>query len=270
MSSRCSIVMTEQQSNTSDKTLQRLQCLSSFVQNGLNRIITRKRSETFSFIVNGREFESTISEAIFLSPAVEELLLNDFGSREFSLANSSILLDFIRLSTSISASSSKVFSSQKSLLTICRSLKNKELELTALTSSEDICQIAQSQSVSDVEITIKCCASEFYSYSTTTILELSIDTLDSILSSDSLQIIDEDWLFNVLLEVGVDHSFLFHHLRLEYLSSEGINRFCDSIDDLHLTDDIWRSVINRLKGLCDDDFRMRRFLLNLFQDLNQI
>jgi hypothetical protein len=85
--------------------------------------------------------------------------------------------------------------------------------------------------------------------------------LDSILSSDSLQIIDKDWLFNVLLEVGIDHSFLFHHRRLEYLSSEGINRFCDSIDYVQLTDDISRSFINRLKGLCDDDFRMRRFFV---------
>jgi hypothetical protein len=90
-------------------------------------------------------------------------------------------------------------------------------------------------------------------------LELSIDTLDAIQSSDSLRIIDEDWLLNVLLEVGVDYSFLFGHFRLEYLNSEGINRFCDSIDYLHLTDEIWTSVIDRLKGRSDGSFRMRRF-----------
>jgi hypothetical protein len=75
-----------------------------------------------------------------------------------------------------------------------------------------------------------------------------------------LRIIDEDWLLNVLLEVGVDHSLLFGHLRLEYLSSEGITRFCDSVDYSHLTEEIWQSVIHRLKGFKDDNFRMCRFL----------
>jgi hypothetical protein len=46
----------------------------------------------------------------------------------------------------------------------------------ALSSPEEICQIAQFQSVFAIEPIIKCCASEFYSYSTTAILELSFDT----------------------------------------------------------------------------------------------
>jgi hypothetical protein len=128
----------------------------------------------------------------------------------------------------------------------------------ALNPSEAICQIAQSQTVSAVDTDVQCCASEFYSYSTTTILELPIDTLDAMLSSDSLKVIDEDWLLNILLEVGVDYCFLCSHLRLEYLSSEGITRFCDSIDYLHPTEEIWKSVVNRLKGFCDDNFQMHR------------
>jgi hypothetical protein len=56
---------------------------------------------------------------------------------------------------------------------------------------------------------ISICASEFYSYSTTDILELSIDTLNAILSSDSLRIIDADWLLNISLKlVLVIHFYL--------------------------------------------------------------
>jgi hypothetical protein len=51
--------MAKQQSNKEKKTLQRLQCISSFFQNGLNRMITVMGNEAFSFIVNGRQFEST-------------------------------------------------------------------------------------------------------------------------------------------------------------------------------------------------------------------
>jgi hypothetical protein len=70
--------------------------------------------------------------------------------------------------------------------------------------------------VSAVETVVKSIASDFDSYLNTAILDLSIDTLDAIMSSDSLRIIDEDCLLNVLLEVGVDSSFLCGHLPLEY------------------------------------------------------
>jgi hypothetical protein len=45
------------------------------------------RSEVFTFIVNGNRVESTIAESVFLSPAVETLLLNDSETREFYVSN---------------------------------------------------------------------------------------------------------------------------------------------------------------------------------------
>jgi hypothetical protein len=264
--------MVEQQCEV-DKELPQLRCLSLFFQCGLNRIEQMIGNECFNFIVNGCRFESTIVESIFLSPAVEALILNDCNCREFCISNSSIdsndfsiLLDFIRcrhnrdsnsISTSTSASLSQTFSNQKSILSICHSLQNKQLELMTLISLDAIFRIVQS--VSTAEIDIDCCASEFYSYSISMIVALSINTLDSILSSDSLRIVNEDWFLNVLFEINVDHSFLFCHLRLEFLSSDSISRLCDSIDYTELTEDIWRSIVNRLKGLCDEGCRQRRF-----------
>jgi hypothetical protein len=155
----------------------------------------------------------------------------------------------------------KGFSSQKSIQTICRSLRNRQLELLTLISSDEIFGIAQSASAtaSSTDVDVNCCASKFYSYSTSDILVLSIDTLDAILSNTSLRIIDEDWLLDLLIEVGTDASFLFDHLRLEYLSSEGISRFCDLTDYIHFTENIWIHLLYRLKGICDTDGRKRRF-----------
>jgi hypothetical protein len=68
--------MDEQHGNKAEKALSGPQCHSSFFQNGLNRIITVMGSAT------------TLSESIVLSPAVEELMLNDCGSRKFSISNS--------------------------------------------------------------------------------------------------------------------------------------------------------------------------------------
>jgi hypothetical protein len=61
-----------------------------------------------------------------------------------------------------------------------------------LMSSDDIFRIVHSESVSTTKVDVDYCASEFYSYSMSTILGLSIDPLDAILLSDSLRIVDED------------------------------------------------------------------------------
>jgi hypothetical protein len=116
------------QLSEADKALSQLHFLYTFFQNGLNRIAKMIGSETFSFVVNGHRFESTIVESIFLSPAVEEMLLSGSCSHEFYILDSSIdsngfslLLDFIRCdqnhdSISLSASTSafllKRFSNQ--------------------------------------------------------------------------------------------------------------------------------------------------------------
>jgi hypothetical protein len=150
--------MTEQLS-AADKALSQLCFFPAFFQNGLNRIVKMIGSDIVSFIVNGHRFESTIVESIFLSPAVEEMLLSDFCSREFYISDFSIdsndfsiLLDFIRcdhnrdsisLSASIYASLLKTFSNQKSLLSICRTLKNTQLELIVLTSFDNLSRTAQ-------------------------------------------------------------------------------------------------------------------------------
>jgi hypothetical protein len=111
-------------------------------------------NESFNVVVNGYQFESTFIESIFLSPAVEEVLASNFNCRQFYISDSSIdsndfsfLLDFIRcnhssdcssVSISTSASSSKTFSTQKSFLSICRSLQNKQLKLMSLILSDEI------------------------------------------------------------------------------------------------------------------------------------
>jgi hypothetical protein len=66
-----------EQVSEADKTLSQMRFLSTFFQNGLNRILKMIGSESFSFVVNGHRFESTIVESIFLSPEVEEMLLSD-------------------------------------------------------------------------------------------------------------------------------------------------------------------------------------------------
>jgi hypothetical protein len=132
--------MVEQQSEA-NKIFPQLHCLSSFFQYELNRIEQMIGNKSFNFVVNGQRFKSTLVESTFVSPAVEALISSDLNCHEFCISDFSIdsndfsiFLDFIRcdhisdccsVSISTSASSSKTFSSQKSFLSICRSLQNK-------------------------------------------------------------------------------------------------------------------------------------------------
>jgi hypothetical protein len=129
-----------------------------------------------------------------------------------------------------------------------------------LISSDDIFRIVHSESVSTTKVNINYYASEFYSYSIPIISRLSFDTLDVILLSDSLWIVDEDWLLNILSQINVKHSFLICRLRVEYFSSESISQLCDLIEYHDLREDIWTSIVNHLERLYDEDFRQWRFL----------
>jgi hypothetical protein len=57
------------------------------------------------------------------------------------------------------------------------------------------------------------------------LLELPIPTLNAIMWSNSMRIIDENWFLKVLIDIGLDHSLLFGHLRFKDRSSERILRF---------------------------------------------
>jgi hypothetical protein len=242
-----------------EKSLPSLSHLHKFFQNGIKRVQSVIGSDEFRFIMNGSRFGSSVIEAVFISPAVEQLLICDFGTREFVIADEdivltdfSVLFDFFRpacesssCSDSMSSSSLKSFSSQKSLLSICSYLGNENLERMALTSSEQLFRMSQFR---DAEMDVVKCASEFYSYSTSDILKLSIETLNDILSNRSLRIIDEDWLLNLLLGFGSisQYSFLFGHIRFEFLSAEGISQFCDSFGYANLTEEIGTVIMRRL------------------------
>jgi hypothetical protein len=66
-------------------------------------------NESFNFVLNGHQFESTLVESIFLSPAVDEIPASDFSCRQFYISDSSIdsndfqffLISFVTITTVI-------------------------------------------------------------------------------------------------------------------------------------------------------------------------
>jgi hypothetical protein len=102
-------------------------------------------------------------------------------------------------------------------------------------------------------------SSHFYSYSRSDLSLLSIESLSSLLSEDELVIETEDWLLELILELGPSYYSLLDYVRYEFLSSNGISQFCDHIDCSEITGKIWSQLSLRLKGIIDDTLRKRRF-----------
>jgi hypothetical protein len=154
--------------------------ISKAFQDGIKRIQNVTDSEEFSFIVNGIRFLSTIFESVLLSPAVENLLLNDCETQEFIISDEDIevadfSLVFEFLSFDGASQSLRSFSSQKSLLSIFRHLQNHQLELIRLIRPEILTKSKPRQIVIDQ------IASELHQQSKVDILSLSTEILDSIL-----------------------------------------------------------------------------------------
>jgi hypothetical protein len=79
-------------------------------------------------------------------------------------------------------------------------------------------------------------------------------------SDKSLVLENEDSLLAIILDLGESYSCLLDKVRYEFLSIEGISRFCDEFDYDRLTSSIWSSLCRRLKGVNDPSVDKTRYL----------
>jgi hypothetical protein len=107
----------------------------TIVNNGLKRMLDFIKSNKFTFTVNGFHFESTITEAIVISPFVYESLLQDPSVSTFCISSSEIdsndFVEFVQLfhlNTSFDSTIPVL-----SLLSIFRALGNESLSISLLT-----------------------------------------------------------------------------------------------------------------------------------------
>jgi hypothetical protein len=100
--------------------------------------------------------------------------------------------------------------------------------------------------------------SNFYSYSISDLSLLSVELLTELVSNESLVVENEDWLLDLIFELGRGYYSLLDYVRYEFLSDRGISKFCDNIDYSSVTEQIWFSLIERLRGIVDERLRLRR------------
>jgi hypothetical protein len=215
-------------------------------------------------------FKSTLAEAVLISPTISSRLKCDPTNREFCFPTDcvesnlfSIFLDLIRCRARCQISRAHEFD----FLRVSKCLGNEDLSFMILHSihSKDSDRPSEMTKSDDVLLraSFDCddCASRFSSYSVEELGCLSKDTLHIVLSSDSLVIESEDVLLQQLIDLGGDYFEFWSYVEVSFLSDRGIDQFVENLPFNELCELIWAKIMFRLKGICDDNYRSRRFCL---------
>jgi hypothetical protein len=139
------------------------------------------------------------------------------------------------------------------LLQISCALGNDEL-LEFLLDGDDsitlsnICRLLTFHSLLGIcdESEIEFAASHFSEIEEQSLRDLPASILESVLSSESLRLKDEDSLLKFIHTVDCDHQVLYRYLRPEYLTCEGIRALVDNLEFESLDRLVWSSLCRRL------------------------
>jgi hypothetical protein len=227
---------------------------------GLCCIPLNNHESDFTFYVDEREYVCPSFIAEFFSPRVCNLRRNDSTIQDFHITTTNCE-DSFESFLSLGFGSSVCISSE-SLLTVKSlgiELQNLELyqlfscsneyDLTAATIIDRLIDLESFDCVSDREIAVA--ASHFFELSISSISRLSVSILSRILSHESLQLTNEDSLYELIsssISNDSHYCVLLDYVGYEYLSKSSILSFFDLISNsFHfLTVSIWTRLRSRL------------------------
>jgi hypothetical protein len=278
----------------SDALLNGLQ-FYALLQDGLGRMLSVVKSDKFEVVVKGKSFETTLAEAVLISPKIYELLQLDPTIRTFTIrgldeaedvdSNSfKMFLNCVHLGEFLHLSPSN----ELEFLSICRLLGNERLAFLFLASVNSLPLSPSSSSsttgstsapnsssgvsispdvlvnlISSSEATIDYCASEFHRYSVDEIGRLDKHTLHLLLASPSLRLESEDHFLRFLIDLGSDHFEFWHYIEPIFLTGDGISLFGDTLPFDYVNEDIWHKLFVRISNKPDEKIHRRRFLSSM-------
>jgi hypothetical protein len=198
----------------------------AILQDGADRLLDFVKTEGFTFVVKGEEFESTLSEALLLSAKVSAILESNPMIRRFELTSDSIesinfhsFIEFVRSHDSI------VFpvSHAQSFLSISEELCNSRLTGIFLSSVQS--GRGEFSDASFLDSSLDECASQFFGVLLGALRCLDRRTLHRLLSSTSLRIENEDSLLRLLVDLEVDHYCLSNIWKLIFIRGRAFRFF---------------------------------------------
>jgi hypothetical protein len=195
----------------------------------------RMSRHDFRFVSGSESFICDRFQAIFISPRIGKLILNDTTVDEFTIEHTdSRSFEFVR--KLICGSEIEIGDENIEILKgLIENLDNLELSDSVISFVEE----QEEQNISNclsrlkrrlllgigICLDIDFIASHISAFTVKEIRELEFDTMKDILNSKSLQIENEDWLFHFIDNLGPLYSKLFGCVRFEYLSTTSIDHF---------------------------------------------
>jgi hypothetical protein len=195
----------------------------------------RMSRHDFRFVSGSETFACDRFQAIFVSPRIAKLILNDPTIEEFTLEHAdSRSFQFVQhliCGLGIVLGDDNV----GILKDLIEDLGNVELSESVLTFVDEQEEQTISNCISRLKRRIRLgvgasqecdfIASHISDFNIENIRELEVNTINDILRSKSLQIENQDWLFHIIDDLGPLYSSLFGWVRFEYLSATPINHF---------------------------------------------
>jgi hypothetical protein len=251
------------------------------------------RINDFGIQVGSERFECSRFEAAFISPRITELLLQDPTIDEYEIeveVDNADGIDWECVRSLFSLSRNGLFEVNETnfeiVKQISKSLGNREL---CETLKEFANEVDEMNSSNVVERFLLCefldiCGYEEFDYLCSHLFEidrnifrkLKHSELKKIVQSNELRIFSEDWLLDLILELGTDYFDLLGCVHTEYLSQGGISRLLESISREQIDDNLWESLCRRLLLCCpspqlpESRFQMRDFGIDSSQPLDGI
>jgi hypothetical protein len=208
---------------------------------GISRVCDVVPTEEFVIRVNGQDSLLSLVEAVFLSPRVFSAWKTDSTIRFFEINDPEIdgshigdlleILDGRRVTVTAS--------SRLSLLRLSSQLGNRDLTklFFGLGSGETVIEAIHPSLGFDLTVERR-----------EDLMVLEVDTLDEFLRSEELVIESEDWLLDLILDLGDNYRSLLNAVKYEFVSEEGLSKFLSHFDYCDITDEIWKSLMRRLLG----------------------
>jgi hypothetical protein len=222
-------------------------------------------SDTFEIILGEHKIQCSRFQAVFISKAIHRILCSDSSIDKFEITgyrgSPELLNDLLKLMNGNSIAVNKADCHGWEM--ICRSLDNDELlnmifeiELGDKDPSFFNCVSDLKfleENGGDMENKVQFIASHFCELDESELerlKDLSVDTLERILTSPNLCLRDEDTLLEFISSLGEKYSTLYGCVECEFLTLSGINEFVYKIsgeEEINLR--IWNSICRRLQ--CD-------------------
>lgn len=240
----------------------------------LREIPFTKYAHDFTFIVDGKKFQTSRIVADLLSPIIRKLHFIDESINEFYIhteynnANFSenCFSDFLDLCSfekvELNSIKRELFSTYLYKLgnidDFLRIRPEFSTPLTIENAIERFQTISKlSENISEefdrssfnIESIISFISSHFEDFDQQQMKSLSIDLLEEILDSENLKITDEDSLFKFILNLyKEDHSFstLFEHIIFGNLNETSIEKFVTCFELENINQKIWETICSRL------------------------